>query len=41
MSAKGLGGWGQKIEIFSDIQYLIYSNIVGGSENVEKYADIL
>ena len=41
MSAKGLGGWGQKIGIFADIQYCIYSNIVGGSEKVEKYADIL
>ena len=29
-SAKGLGGWGQKMTIFADVQYCIYADIVGG-----------
>ena len=35
-SAKGLGGWGQKMSIFADVQYCIYANIVGGSEKSPK-----
>ena len=30
MSAKGLGGWVQKMAIFADVQYCIYADIVGG-----------
>ena len=40
-SAKGLGGWGQKMAIFADVQYSIYADIVGGSEKVQKYADVI
>ena len=41
MAAKGLGGWVQKMAIFADVQYYIYADIVGGSEKVKKYADII
>ena len=27
--------------IFADVQYCIYADIVGGSEIVQKYADII
>ena len=44
-SAKGLGGWGQKMAFFADVLYCIYSDIVGewvgGSEKVQKYADVV
>ena len=46
-SAKGLGGWVQKMAIFADVQYCIYADIVGGSEiaggseKVQKYGDII
>ena len=26
---------------FADIQYCIYADIVGGSEKVQKYADVI
>ena len=41
MSAKGLGGWVQKMAMLADVQYYIYADIVGGSEKVKKYADII
>ena len=41
-SAYGLGGWGRKMAIFADVQYCIYADIVvGGSEKVQKYADVI
>ena len=40
-SAKELGGWGWKMNIFANVQYCIYADIVGGSEIVQKYADII
>ena len=40
-STKGLGGWGRKMVIFADVQYCIYADIVGGSEKVQKYADVI
>ena len=40
-SAKGLGGWGQKMVIFADVQYCTYVDIVGGSEKVQRYADVI
>ena len=27
--------------MFADVQYYIYADIVGGSEKVKKYADII
>ena len=41
MSAKGLGEWGQKMAVFADVQHYIYADIVGGSEKVQKYADVI
>ena len=35
-SAKELGGWGQKMAIFADVQYCIYADIVGGSKKSPK-----
>ena len=35
-SAKGLGGWVQKMANFTDVEYCIYAYIVGGSEKVTK-----
>ena len=44
-SAKRLGGRVQKFAIFGDVQYCIYADIVGGwvggSENVQKCADVI
>ena len=40
-SPKELGRWGQKMAIFADVQYCIYADIVGGSEKVQKYADVM
>ena len=42
-SAKGLGGWGRKIAVFADVQYSVFilKNVVGGSEKVQKYADVI
>ena len=42
-SAKGLGGCGRKIAIFADVQYSVFilKNVVGGSEKVQKYADVI
>jgi hypothetical protein len=38
-------GWIQKMAIFADVQYCIYADIVGGwvggSEKVQKYAEII
>ena len=41
MSAKGKDGWGWEIAIFADVEYCIYTDIVGGSEKVQKYADVI
>ena len=41
MSAKGLGGWVWKIVILSNVQFYVFADIVGGSEKVQKYADIV
>ena len=41
MSAKEQGGLDRKIAIFAKVQYLIYVDIVGGSEKVKIYADII
>ena len=35
------GGGVQKRAVFADVQYCIYANIVGGSEKVQKYADVI
>ena len=40
-SAKGLGGWSQNIIIFTDVQNRIHADIVGGSEKLQKYSDII
>ena len=41
-SAKGLGGWVQKMAIFADVQYCIYADTeVGGLEKVQTYADVI
>ena len=40
-SVKGLGGWVQKGVVFADVQYCIYADIVGGSEKVQKYFDVI
>ena len=44
-SAKELGGWVQKKSIFGDVQFFIYADIVGGwvggSEKIQKYADVI
>ena len=40
-SAKGLGGWVPKMAVFADVQYCIYADIVGGSEKVPKYVDVI
>ena len=36
-----VGGWIQKMAIFADVQNYIYADILGGSEKVKKYADII
>ena len=41
MSAKGLVGWVRKLAIFADVQYCIYANIDGGSDEVQRYADVV
>ena len=41
MSAKGLGGWVQKMAIFADVQYCIYANIVGGWVGQKKSKNML
>ena len=41
MSAKEQGGLDRKIAIFAKVQYLIYVDIVGGSEKVKIYADVI
>ena len=33
-SAKGLGGWGQKMATFADVQYCIFDETMGGSGKV-------
>ena len=43
-SGKGLAGWvGSKKGggEFADVQYCIYADIVGGSEKVQKYSDVI
>ena len=42
MSAKGLGGWSQKMVIYADVQYNIYAAVewVGGSQKVQKYTNV-
>ena len=41
MSARGLGGWVQKMAMLADVQYYIYADIVDRSEKVKRYADII
>ena len=43
MSAKGLGGWVQKMAMLADVQYYIYADKVGGSVGRwgQKYADVI
>ena len=33
--------WVRKTVIFADVQYCIYADIVGGSEKVQNYADVI
>ncbi len=40
-SAKGLGGSAWEMVIFADVYYCIYADTVGGSEKVQKYAEIV
>ena len=40
-SAKGLGGWVKKMAVFANVQYCVYIDIVGGSEQVQKCADVI
>ena len=40
-SAKGLGGWVYKIASFAKVQYCVYADIVGGSEKVPNYSDVI
>ena len=40
-SAKGLGRWGQKMAIFTDVQYCLCWRRVGGSEKVQKCAAVI
>ena len=32
---------GRKMASFANVQYFIYADIVGGSENVQKYVDVI
>ena len=40
-SAKGLDGLGRKMAIFAHLQYCTYTDVVGGSEKDQNYADII
>ena len=41
-SAKGVGGSGKWPDADdADVQYCIYTDIVGGSEKVQNYADVI
>ena len=39
-SAKGLGGF-RKWQVFDDVQYCFYADIVGGSKKIHKCADVM
>ena len=40
-SVKELSEWVRKMAIYTEVQYFIYADIVGGSEKVQSYADVI
>ena len=40
-SAKRVGGWVQKIAVVAEVQYCNADIVGGGSEKVQKYADVI
>ena len=40
-SSKELGGWNEILAIFAKFLYSVHADIVGGSEKVQNYADVI